>query len=83
MSIEILTNCITLPSSSSKRDFQRRENILTGLKKFVKQINTSRYGDYRITDCYFFQDSPFKRANYMRVICEILSQIEHQHMTNY
>ena len=46
----------------------------------MKQIDRSRYGEYIINDNYFCQDSPFKRASDMSVICESLPQREHQHM---
>ena len=45
------------------------KNVLTGLGKHVKQINSSRYGDYIIIYQYFRHEIPFKRASNMRVIC--------------
>ena len=53
------------------------------MEKYVKQIDTSRYGDYRIIDNYFCQESPFKRKNYTRVLCESLFLIQHQPMKKY
>ena len=51
--IDIFTNVITFPLQSSTRGFQWREKFPTGLEKYVKQIDTSIYGDYIINDHCF------------------------------
>ena len=42
------------------------------LDKYVKQINTILYDDYRINYYYFHHDSLFQGASDMRVLCESL-----------
>ena len=51
LSTDILTNCITFTLSYSARAFKWRKK-LTGLDKYVNQVDTRIYGDYKITD-YF------------------------------
>ena len=62
--------------------FQWIENFLTGLEKYVKQIDTSRYDYCRINDHYFCHGSPFKIASDIRVICDHIFKIQHGQMKN-
>ena len=79
-SIGILTNGISFPISSSTTAFKQRETSLTGLEKYMDQIDTRRYGDYNITDI-FCKDSTIQRATNMIVICESLFHGQHNQMT--
>ena len=47
----------------------------------MKQINTRRYGNYRITDNYFGVDCAFKVEIDMRVVCDHIFKRKHQQMT--
>ena len=51
-SINILTNGIAFPISYSSRAFKQVEDVITGLDEYVKQIDTSIYGDYITTICF-------------------------------
>ena len=73
MSIGILTNGTTFTLASSAINFKCREDVLNGLEKYVKQIDTSKYGDYRMTDI-FCKESSFQRGSDMRVTCAKLFQ---------
>ena len=52
--------------------------ILTNLEKYVKHIDTNRYGDYIINDNYFSKDNSFKIESEMRLICDSIFQRQHQ-----
>ena len=47
----------------------------------MKQINTIRYDNYKITDKFYGVDSQLKTVNEMRVICDSIFQRQHQPMT--
>ena len=79
LNIDLLINSITFPILYSEISFQWRENFLTGLEKYVKQIYTSRYGDYIITYHYFHHKSPLKRASNIRVICDHIHFTDRYH----
>ena len=49
----------------------------------MRQIDTSRYGDYIITYPCFFHDSPFKIEINMRVIIDHIFQIKYNQLKNY
>ena len=66
LSIDIFTNGINFPLSSCARAFKWRENFLTGLNKYVKQINKSRYFEYISTDHFYINTFHFKE----QVICD-------------
>ena len=56
---------------------------MAGLNKYMKQIDTNKYGDYRITNYYFGVDCSFKLGTDIRVICDHIFQRKYQQMTNY
>ena len=60
LNIDILKGDITFTLSYGWRDFERRENILTGLDKYMEKTNTRIYGDYTIPKNYFFETVHFK-----------------------
>ena len=44
-----------------KEPFNLDKILFLFLNKYVKQINSNRYDDYRITDHFFGVDCPFKK----------------------
>ena len=74
LSINILKDVINFSISYSARAFKWRKKGLTGLQKYVNQINTRRYGDYTTNDNYFCEPSPIQIASDMRLICASLFQ---------
>ena len=80
LNIDILREGISFNLSYGSIAFKQREKFLTGLDKYVKQINKRTYGDYTITENYFSQDCPFIRATEMRITCNSISERQHKHM---
>ena len=52
------------------------KNVLTNFEKYSNQIDTSRYGDYTVTDRLFCKK--IQRASDMIVICIRLFKIQHK-----
>ena len=65
------------------KDSLNGDFFIPSLNKYMKQINTNRYGDYIITYSYFGFDCPFNRGSDMLVICDHIFQKQHQKMKNY
>ena len=80
LNIDILNESINFTLLYGSRAFKRRENVLTGLEKYAKQINTRTYGDYTITENYFIQDFPFRRANKTRITCTSILERQHKNI---
>ena len=72
--IYFLTNGIPFHLSYSERAIKWREFVITGLEKYVIQIDTHIYGDNRIIYHYLGVDYPFKRGIDTRVICDHIFQ---------
>ena len=79
MSIDNLTDGITFCLSFSAIVFECINNVFTGLEKYANQIDTRRYGDYKITDCYFCKHSPIQRSIDTKLACASLFQTQHKH----
>ena len=60
--------------SNSKRAREWSFINISGLNSYVIQINTNTYNDYNISNQCFQYDSAYKRANDMRVSCEMIFQ---------
>ena len=54
-----------------------KKKVLTTLQKYVNQIDTRRYGDYKIID-FFGQDCPFQRATEIRITCTSIFERQHK-----
>ena len=55
------------------------KHVPTWLEKFVNQIDTRRYCDYKITDdSVFCQDSSIKKASDTKLICDHKFQKQHK-----
>ena len=69
--IDILKEGIIFHQSYDLIACKWRKGVLTNLNKYVKQIDTRTYFDYKSTENYYSQDCTFQRATEMKLACTI------------